>query len=148
MFSTTALVSLAPIGRRVTQSAVGAFLRGGPGMSQLGCGDPGLGDLGILPLIAAAIPAAASAGSSYFAAGAAADAAKAQAAAMEAAAIAPFRYEYKTAKKAIAAQRFETAVRAVSGQTVRVTKDLSGALIAGGIAVAVVIGVVLVMKGT
>jgi hypothetical protein len=104
----------------------------------------GLGNLGIVPVIAAA---AGEAAGGYFAADAAKAQAKAEAEMYEAQAIAlaaPARYAFKTAKQQIRADRFSTAVDAVSGQTVRVTKDYSGLMIGGAIAGALLFGFLII----
>lgn len=151
MFTSTALLSLAPVGRRLATSAAGSFIAGGPvGMGSLGRRPSGLGNLGIVPVIVAAAGAAGSAAGGYFAA----DAAKAQAAAsvdiaqeQAIALAAPSRYAFKTAKHQFRLDRFALTVDAVSGKTVNLTKDRTGLVIAIGLGVAVIAGGFLLMKG-
>ena len=145
MFTTAALASMAPIGRRIGTSAVGHFLKGGPvGMGALG-GDSD-GGLGIIPLIVGAVAAGGSAYTGSKAADAAKDAAIATAEAQADAMIAPFRYEFKTQKHLIQAGRFETAVDAVSGRTVIQPKSNTGLYVGVALAAAVLFGAIFIVK--
>ena len=149
MLTSTALLSLAPVGRKISTTIARDFLSEGPGVEVLRRNRTGMGDLGIIPLIVGAV----SAGATWYASDQEQQAQKElrehelEMAQIQSAQGGGDTFVFKTKAHQSAADRFGMAVQAVSGQTVHHTEDKSGLYISLGIGAVALVGIYLVMKG-